>query len=138
MAFLFGTDAVSEVMKPRPKAAYVDWLAAVPVEDQYASAATVAELFEGAHRLADPGKTLDRIRGVVLPRVHVLAFDADVAEVFGRIAGELSRAGQRIADMDLMIAATALHHDLELVTGNVRHFERVPGLKICRALIDAR
>jgi len=37
-----------------------------------------------------------------------------------------------------MIATTAIHHDLELVTGNLRHFDRVPGLTVCRALADAR
>jgi predicted nucleic acid-binding protein len=44
----------------------------------------------------------------------------------------------RVADADLQIAATALYHDLELVTGNVRHFERIPELRISHALADAR
>jgi tRNA(fMet)-specific endonuclease VapC len=39
---------------------------------------------------------------------------------------------------DLQIAATALLHDLELVTGNVKHFKRVPWLRISPALADAR
>jgi predicted nucleic acid-binding protein len=43
-----------------------------------------------------------------------------------------------LADADLQIAATALLHDLELVTGNVKHFKRVPGLKISPALADSR
>jgi len=38
--------------------------------------------------------------------------------------------GQRIGDMDLMIAATALQYDLTLLTNNRRHFERVEGLRI--------
>ncbi len=38
----------------------------------------------------------------------------------------------------LVAAATALYRGLELVTGNVRHFERVPGLRLKRALADAR
>jgi predicted nucleic acid-binding protein len=42
-----------------------------------------------------------------------------------------------LADADLQIAATALRHDLELVTGNVKHFKRVPGLRISLALADA-
>jgi len=40
--------------------------------------------------------------------------------------------------MDMQIAATAKAHDLTLVTGNVAHFERVPGLNICRVLADAK
>lgn len=114
------------------------WLAAVPKAEQFVSAVTVAELFEGAHRLADSRRYAERIRELVLPTFQVIPLDTDVAERFGRVAGDLSRAGARIADMDLMIAATALHHGLELVTGNVRHFVRIPGLRICRELADAR
>jgi predicted nucleic acid-binding protein len=46
--------------------------------------------------------------------------------------------GPPLADADLQIAATALLHDLELVTGNVKHFKRVPGLKISPALAESR
>jgi predicted nucleic acid-binding protein len=42
----------------------------------------------------------------------------------------LTYQGTRLADADLQIAATALHHDLELVTGNLRHFGRIAGLRI--------
>jgi tRNA(fMet)-specific endonuclease VapC len=50
----------------------------------------------------------------------------------------LRRGGRPLADADLQIAATALHHGLELVTGNVRHFERVRGLSLNRILADSR
>ena len=46
----------------------------------------------------------------------------------GEIEARLKKGGQPLADADLQIAATAIRHGLELVTGNVRHFERVPGL----------
>jgi tRNA(fMet)-specific endonuclease VapC len=38
--------------------------------------------------------------------------------------------GRLISDMDLLIAATAMHHNLTLVTRNHRHFERVPNLRL--------
>jgi tRNA(fMet)-specific endonuclease VapC len=66
----------------------------------------------------------------VLPAVTVLPYDAAVAQVYGRLAAALADQGTRLADADLQIAATALHHDLELVTGNLRHFGRIPGLRI--------
>jgi predicted nucleic acid-binding protein len=50
----------------------------------------------------------------------------------------LEAAGRPLADADLQIAATALLHDLELVTGNVKHFSRVRGLRISSALAEAR
>jgi hypothetical protein len=46
--------------------------------------------------------------------------------------------GRPLADADLQIAATALLHDLELVTGNLKHFSRVPGLRVSPALAEAR
>ena len=49
---------------------------------------------------------------------------------YGEIRWELEKQGLRIGDMDMFIAATALEEDLILVTGNVKHFERIPGLKV--------
>lgn len=68
----------------------------------------------------------------------VLPYDVATARVYGRLHAELEAAGQILADADLQIAATALHHNLELVTGNLRHFERVAGLRLSRVLEDAR
>ncbi len=50
----------------------------------------------------------------------------------------LRKRGKQLADADAAIAATALFHGLELVTGNVRHFARVEGLVIHRALASTR
>jgi tRNA(fMet)-specific endonuclease VapC len=58
----------------------------------------------------------------------VLGFDQPAAELAGRIEGELLRTGQPIGMADTMIAAIALHHNLELVTGNTSHFQRVQQL----------
>jgi tRNA(fMet)-specific endonuclease VapC len=49
---------------------------------------------------------------------------------FARVRGELRRAGMIIGDFDLLIAATALHHKLTVVTRNVRHFQRIPELAL--------
>ena len=130
MAFLFDTDAISEVLRPRPDPGYVTWLGTVARDDQFASAVTVGELFFGAYRAAAGGRHVTMIEDRVLPAVTVLPFDAAVAQVYGRLAANLADQGSPLTDADLQIAATALHHDLELVTGNLRHFARVPGLRI--------
>ena len=54
-------------------------------------------------------------------------------ERFGVVRGDLQRRGQTIGDPDILIAATALHHDLTLLTRNLRHFTRIPGLMLYRA-----
>jgi predicted nucleic acid-binding protein len=66
------------------------------------------------------------------------AYDTAAARVYGQVRARLESAGRPLADADLQIAATALLHDLELVTGNVKHFKRVPGLRISPVLTEAR
>lgn len=138
MAYLFDTDAISELLRPRPLAPYVRWLSTVPREDQFTSAVTVGELYKGAYRSRQVERHLTNIEERILPAVTTLPYDVATARVFGRIRAELERAGTILPDADLQIAAIALHHDLELVTGNVRHFERIAGLRLERVLAEAR
>jgi predicted nucleic acid-binding protein len=138
MAFLFDTDAVSEVLKPRPAAAYVRWLGGLPREEQFTSAVVVGELYRRAFRSPNARYHLKNIDERVLPAVTVLPYDVPVARVFGKIQADLARGGRGLADADLQIAATAIHHDLELVTGNLRHFTRIAGLRINSVLADSR
>jgi predicted nucleic acid-binding protein len=137
-SYLFDTDAISEVLRPRPAVTYVRWLATVPREAQYTSAVVIGELYRGAFRSAARDRHLANIESRVLPALTVLPFDTLVARIYGEIAAQLGSAGHRLADADLQIAATALAHDLLLVTGNVRHFRRVPGLRIDPILDHAR
>ena len=138
MAYLFDTDAISETMKPVPAPQYVAWLATVSREEQFTSAVSVGELYKGAFRSPARDRHIANIEQRVLPAVTVLPYDVSVAKVFGEIRAKLELAGTPVADADLQIAATALHYDLELVTGNLRQLSRVPGIRICRALVDAR
>lgn len=138
MAYLFDTDAISEVLRPRPLAAYVDWLARIPREDQFTSAVAVGEMFYGAYRADHTQVHLENIRSRVLPTLTVLPFDEAIAEVFGALAARLERTGQVLPDADVQIAATALYHGLELVTGNIKQFERIEELRINRTLEETR
>jgi tRNA(fMet)-specific endonuclease VapC len=138
MGYLFDTDAISELLKPRPAAGYVRWLAAIPREEQFTSAVVVGELYKGAFRSSAVARHLDNIEKRVLPAVTVLSYDVPAARLYGQVRAQLESAGRPLADADLQITATALLHDLELVTGNVKHFKRVPGLRISGALADAR
>ncbi len=138
MAYLFDTDAISELLRPRPLKPYVEWLKAVPREDQFTSAVTVGELFKGAYRSAAKERHLENIESRVLPAVTILPYDLAVARIFGMIRADLERGGNILPDADLQIAATAMFHDLELVTGNLRHFERISNLRLNRILASAR
>ena len=138
MAYLFDTDAISELLRPRPLKPYVQWLTTLPREDQYTSAVVIGELYKGAYRSAAAERHLHHIEQRVLPAVTVLPYDTAVAQVYGQTRTRLEAAGTPLADADLQIAATALYHDLELVSGNLRHFERIDGLRLCRVLTEAR
>ena len=138
MPYLFDTDAISELLKPKPAIAFVRWARAVPRDEQFVSAVTVGELYQGAYSSTASERHIANIERRVLPAVTVLPFDAAVAKTFGRIRAELFAAGKPLDDPDLQIAATAFYHGLHLVTGNAKHFRRIAGLVICEALADAR
>jgi predicted nucleic acid-binding protein len=138
VAYLFDTDAISELLRPRPRQPYLDWLKAIPREDQFTSAVTVGELFKGAYRSSARERHLKNIEQRVLSAVTTLPYDVSVARIFGKIRAHLEQSGNILPDADLQIAATAVYHDLELVTGNVRHFERIPDLRLNRVLADSR
>jgi predicted nucleic acid-binding protein len=138
MPFLFDTDAISEVLKKQPAPRYLRWIAQLPRAEQFTSAIVIGEMFRGAFRSAGPSRHLENIESRVLSVVTVLPYDVAVARVYGQIQAGLLRLGRTIADADLQIAATALYHGLEVVTGNLRHFERIPGVRVNRALADAR
>jgi predicted nucleic acid-binding protein len=138
MAYLFDTDAISELLRPRPASAYVEWLRGVPREDQFTSAVVIGELYRGAFRSAGRKRHLFNIRHRILPAITVLPYDLAVAEVCGLLAAKLEDDGKPLADADLQIAATAVYHNLELVSGNLRHFARIPQLRLNPILAHSR
>ena len=92
------------------------------------SAITVAELRYGTSRRKSP--RLDRLVDNFIKNIAVMPFDESCAGSFGRIASELAGKGIPIGDLDALIAAHALALDVTLVTNNLKHFGRVPGLKL--------
>ena len=130
MAYLFDTNAVSEVFKPRPNPDFLKWLRGVPREAQFTNTVVLGELYVAAYRSRAREKWLRRIWEQVIPRMTVLYFDPESAEEYGRIRAHLLDTGTLIGDSDIQIAATALHHGLTVVTANVRHFGRIPDLEI--------
>jgi len=138
MAYLFDTDAISELLRPRPLKGYVDWLSTVPREEQFTSAVVIGELYKGAYRSQARQRHLANIENRILPAVTPLPYDVATAKVFGKIRARLEETGAILPDADLQIAATALYHDLELVSGNLRHFSRIEDLKINPILAETR
>ena len=128
--YLLDTDILSNLMKRAPASALVTRLARVRPEDQFTSSVTLGELLYGAHRSSRTATLLERIEETLLPELPVLPFDAAAARRYGEIRAELERRGNPIGDADTRVASIALSRGLTVVTGNERHFRRVPGLEI--------
>ena len=96
MAYLFDTDAISEVLRPKPLHRYVRWLQTIPRAEQFTSAVVVGELFKGAFRSRNAARHLRNIESRVLPAVTVLPYDLEVARVYGAMQAHLEDAVQDI------------------------------------------
>jgi tRNA(fMet)-specific endonuclease VapC len=124
---LLDTDSYSEVLKAVDPT--VTRNAIAYRQDQGVltlSVVTVMEVVRGFQRNQGQRKLEAFLQSVAAE--EVLPFDQPAAELAGRIAGELERVGRPIGVADPMIAAIALQHGLELVTGNTAHFQRVQQL----------
>lgn len=87
------------------------------------SVITVMEIVRGLQKKQALGR-LQAFRSNIASE-EVLLFDQSAAELAGQIEGDLERLGQPIGRADPMIAAIALRHGLELVTGNTAHYQRI-------------
>ena len=91
----------------------------------------MGELVYGAHRLGERAfALLERLQTLPWLQRAVLPFDATAARRYGELRASLERNGTPIGDADTRIASIALARGLVVVTGNVRHFERVPNLPV--------
>ena len=127
--FLFDTDTLSNLGKARPSARLLRKLAAAP-GPIYTSAITVAEILKGVHKSQNPAFFIQKLHDALQTLSGVLSFDQRAAGVYGKIAADLEKGGLTIGFPDLQIAAIALARNLEVITHNQSHFQRVPGLKV--------
>lgn len=96
------------------------------------AAITASELLMGLHR-ADSSRRQARRRrflDALFEIVPTLSFDFDVAKVHARLGAQLYARGEIIGRHDLIIAATAVAHDLGVMTWNVDEFQRVEDLTL--------
>ena len=125
--YLIDTDKVVPALKGRTDAQTL--LTDLAQDGLAVSLVTYGEIYEGIYHGGDPTRH-ERVFLSFLRAVEVLPLNKPIMKHFARIRGQLRSAGNLVGDFDLLIAATAIHHGLTLVTGNARHFQRVPGLVI--------
>ncbi len=113
----------------------IDALNALSIEGLSTSIITLGELYHGAFRTRDPQRQLIVVRDF-LAEYAILGLSEPIMEQFGQIRAELHRQGNPIENFDLLIGATAVAYGMSLLTRNVRHFSRIPGLHIHPILND--
>jgi tRNA(fMet)-specific endonuclease VapC len=134
MLHLLDTDTASYIIK-RHSADAREKLDALDPRQVAISAITQAELFYGLQRLS-PGNRLHLVVREFLDATQILAWPAEAAEFYAQIRHQLTREGQPIGDLDMMIASHALSLRATLVTNNTRHYSRIAAPLILTNWID--
>jgi tRNA(fMet)-specific endonuclease VapC len=96
------------------------------------SVVTAAELLHGVERADTEARKLKRQAFVekVIEAFPVFPFDLTASRIYARIWAALAQMGFTVGAHDLIIAATAISLDYTVATANIRHFEKIPGVKM--------
>ncbi len=132
--FLFDTDVITNILKPKPSPILMKRLSETPSDHQFISVVTISEIVYGACKSERKEYHLHNLEHVLLPQVNILDFDTGAAYVAGHIRAELEKMGQPLAFADIQVASIAMSRELTLVTGNLRHFNRIAGLRVANWL----
>jgi len=125
--FLLDTNVISELVRPQPARRVTEWMEAADEDLLYLSVLTLGEIRKGAALLAQGKRRthLETWLDVELPgrfSNRVLPIDAAVADRWGLLASEARRRGKPLAVIDGLLAATAIHHNLTVVSRNAIDF----------------
>jgi len=126
--YLFDTDIITNILKKQPSSQLIERLIGLPKHEQFISTITVSEIVYGAVKSDRPDFHLSNLENILLPSVNVVGFDSKAAYVCGRLRAELEKKGTPLDLADLEIAAIAIAGGFVLVTGNTKHFQRIPAL----------
>ncbi len=127
---LLDTNVLSEVLKKRPSPRVIDRLRAASTDSLSTSVVSVWELRHGAARHPQGARLWDRITREVLSLVPVLPLGEAEAIRAGHVLATLVASGRSIGVEDVLIGATALVRGLTVVTRNMAHLSRIPGLRV--------
>ncbi len=130
MRFILDTNAVSALM--RGDAAVVARLRSAARSDVFIPQPVLAEISYGIQRLPRSKKRelLAARLEMVKEEIGRAVWNDEVSEAFGAVKSALERKGEQIEDFDVAIAAHAMSEGFVLVTANVKHLARVPGVHI--------
>jgi len=132
MNYLLDTNVISELVSSKPNPNVISWIEQIPFHAFYLSVLTLGEIRKGIEQVKDP----KRKKKLLIWLEHelnetfaerILSISIPIADRWGRLQSEAKRT---LPAIDSLIAATALHHDMALVTRNTMDFSYCPGLEI--------
>lgn len=134
MSYLLDTCVISELVKSEPNDSVVKWIRTVPDSGFYLSVITMGELYKGVEKLGQSRRqaTLtDWIENNFLKRFEnrILHIDLLVMQTWAKIQASAEAAGRIMPAIDSLIAATAMAHDLIVVTRNIKDMQ-ASGVKL--------
>ncbi len=132
MSYLLDTNVISELVSSKPNSNVIKWFSQIPSTAIFLSVLTLGEIRKGVEKVKDN----KRKKKLLIWLEHdltemfesrILPISIQVADRWGRLQSQVTRTFPAI---DSLIASTALHHDMALVTRNVEDFVDCPGLEI--------
>ena len=132
MNYLIDTNVISELVSSRPNSNVITWLAQIPIEAIFLSVITIGEIRKGVEKVKDNKRKAKLLIWLEHDLVkmfdeRILAISVNVADRWGRLQCQVTKT---LPAIDSLIAATALHYDMTLVTRNTVDFSDCPGLEI--------
>lgn len=132
MSYLIDTNVISELVRSKPNKKVITWFEKVPIETAFLSVLTLGEIRKGIEKIQDvkrKNKLLIWLERDLISHFNnrILEVTIEVADRWGRL---LSQSPRKLPAIDSLIVATALHHDVKLVTRNVGNFSGCPGLEL--------
>ncbi len=89
----------------------------------------VAELYFGAYLSEKKKENIEAVQKLIF-KLNIINFEADHGKIYGQIRASLQQKGELISELDMFIASVALEKDITLITRNIKHFEKIQGLKL--------
>ena len=125
--FLLDTNCISELVRPKPEPRVLEWMEAVDETLLYLSVLTVGEIRKGLAGLTQSKRRtlLENWLEVELqPRFsgRIMPIDTAIADRWGLLTAEAKRNGKPLSIIDGLLAATALQHNLTVVSRNISDF----------------
>jgi len=134
MNYLLDTCVLSEFTRRRPNVAIIDWLQSIDEQKCFLSVITIGEIRRGIEKLPESQRKNELfvwLNEALMNRftTRILIVDTQTMLVWGALTARLESAGKKMSTMDAFIAASALQHNMALVTRNVSDFSSC-GLQI--------